>query len=241
MKKTIAIVLLLITGSTINAQEIAGTYCHGKVSSNSVSHTEGIIVVNQRTEKYDLTDHDGYFGLVVKEGDTLVFSSSQFQPLKKAITSAELEQKIMYVQINPVVNQLNEVVITQYPHINAVALGIIPAGQKSYSPAERRLKAGTKGFLAVDPLLNAISGRAAMLKRDLETEKKENWLEYVAELYGVDFFVSQLKIPLEYVKGFQYYMAEDQKARQVISSGKNPTSAFLMTDMATRYKEMNCL
>lgn len=241
MKKTIAIAFLLAGCLTAQAQEAGGTFCHGKVSSNSVSHPEGISVVNQRTEQYSLTDHDGYFGLIVKQGDTLVFSSSQFQPLKKAITAAELEQKVIYVQVNPVVNQLSEVVITQYPHINAVALGIIPAGQKSYTPAERRLKAGTKGFLAVDPLINALSGRAAMLKRDLETENKESWLEEIAELYGVDFFVSQLKIPLEYVKGFQYYMAEDKKARQVISSGKTPASAFLMTDMATRYKEMNCL
>jgi hypothetical protein len=33
-------------------------------------------------------------------------------------------------------NQLDEVVIRRY-NINAVSLGIIPANQKSYTPAER--------------------------------------------------------------------------------------------------------
>jgi hypothetical protein len=37
-------------------------------------------------------------------------------------------------------NQLDEVVIRRYNNINAVSLGIIPANQKSYTPAERKLR-----------------------------------------------------------------------------------------------------
>jgi hypothetical protein len=36
-------------------------------------------------------------------------------------------------------NQLDEVVIRRYNNINAVSLGIIP-NQKSYTPAERKLR-----------------------------------------------------------------------------------------------------
>jgi hypothetical protein len=48
--------------------------------------------------------------------------------------------------------------------ITAESLGIIPYGQKKYTPAERKLYTATSGG-GIDGLLNTISGRKAMLKK----------------------------------------------------------------------------
>jgi hypothetical protein len=56
-----------------------------------------------------------------------------------------------------------KVVIDENSQISAENLGIIPYGQKKYSPAERKLYTARSGLL--DPALNWITGRKAMLKR----------------------------------------------------------------------------
>ena len=222
------------------SQENSRKACKGKIIAG-ISNASDINIVNVQTEKYTVSDTDGYFSIPVQAGDTLMFSAVQFNALKMIVKQEDLQKEVLFVKMEPVVNQLSEVVVVQYKNINAVALGIIPAGVKSYTPAERRLKAGTKGFLAVDPLLNAISGRAAQLKRDFATEKKEFWLERIRELYEDALFINELKIPSDFVKAFQYYIVEDKHFTDVLDSNKKELTRFIMGELATKYKLMNCL
>ena len=75
------------------------------------------------------------------------------------------------------ITQLDEVKV-QKSNIDAVSLGILTKPGKVYTPAERRLKtatglyasanAGTMmgGSVGLDPLINWISGRTALLKSE---------------------------------------------------------------------------
>ena len=63
---------------------------------------------------------------------------------------------------------LKEVIVNEHPEITAENLGIIPYGQKKYTSAERKLYTATSGN-GIDGLLNTISGRKAMLKKDPNT------------------------------------------------------------------------
>ncbi|MDI1257157.1 MAG: hypothetical protein PSV16_13770 [Flavobacterium sp.] len=231
------VLLLTVTSwSQENSRKIG----KGKIIAG-ISNASDINIVNVQTEKYTVSDADGYFSIPIQAGDTLMFSAVQFNAIKMVIKEEDIQKEVFFVKMEPVVNQLSEVVIVQYKNINAVALGIIPAGVKSYTPAERRLKAGTKGFLAVDPLLNAISGRAAQLKRDFATEKKEFWLEKIRELYEDAIFIDELKIPSELVKAFQYFIVEDTHFTNVLDSNKKELTRFIMGELATKYKILNCL
>jgi hypothetical protein len=49
-----------------------------------------------------------------------------------------------------------------------------------------------------------------MLKKELEVEKKESYLRQLENWFTPDYFVNKLKIPAEYVKGFQYYSIENE-------------------------------
>jgi hypothetical protein len=53
-------------------------------------------------------------------------------------------EELLSVQMESIMNQLDEVVIRRYSNVNAVSLGVIPAGQKSYTAAERKLKTATR-------------------------------------------------------------------------------------------------
>ena len=66
-------------------------------------------------------------------------------------------------------------------------MGIIPYGQKKYTPAERKLKTAGDfkpihllgllgGAFALDPIINKINGRTKKLKKEIKVEGKETYL-----------------------------------------------------------------
>lgn len=222
---------------------------NGKIIANT-GDVEGVYVVNTRTEVMAITNVSGDFSIEAKVGDTLVFSSIQFKEMRIVITEENFSDLNFTVKLNPVIHQLQEVIIKRYDNINSVALGIIPGGQKSYTQAERRLQTATGlnatasagsmagGSVSVDPLLNFLSGRTAMLKKELAVEKKETFMKILENMFTLDHFVNRLKIPLEYVKGFEYYAVENDKFTAILNSKNKTSTEFLLGELAVKYKEI---
>lgn len=226
------------------AQEETRKILKGKVTSE-VPDLEGIYVVNRQTESVALTEKGGYFSIMAKEGDTLMFSAIQIKGKQIGIGKTDFGNELLFVKLEPLVHALDEVKIIRYDNINAVALGIIPKGQKSYTPAERKLKTatslqGTPGVsaaVAVDPLLNWMSGRTAMLRKEVEVEKKEFLLKRIEELFEAKFFTDQLKIPALYVKGFQYFLVENPSLVAALNSKNKTMASFIMAGLAVKYND----
>ena len=51
----------------------------------------------------------------------------------------------------------------------------------------------------LDPLLNWMSGRTTMLKKEVEVEKKETLMDKVEGWFERKYFIQTLKIPEDYV------------------------------------------
>jgi hypothetical protein len=92
--------------------------------------------------------------------------------------------------------------------------------------------------LDFNPVLNAISGRTAQLKKELKIEKKECYLRLLENMFDRDRFVNKLKIPSDYVEGFKYYVVEDEKLTVILNSKNSTTTAFLLGELATKYNEI---
>jgi hypothetical protein len=161
--------LLIVFSNTIVAQIPVTKSLKGKIVSNAID-LEGIYIVNLKTDESTTTINGGYFDIQANVGDTLMFSAIQFKGKKVVVTEKDFNDKLFFVKLETMINQLEEVKIIRYNNINAVALGIIPAGQKHYTPAERKLYTATTGggILPIDPILNWISGRTNMLKKEIE-------------------------------------------------------------------------
>lgn len=225
---------------------------NGKIIANA-GDVEGVYVVNTRTEVMAVTNVSGDFSIEAKVGDTLVFSSIQFKENRIVLTEENFSDLNFTIKLNPVIHQLQEVIIKRYNNINAVALGIVPSGQKSYTQAERRLQTATGlnatasagsmagGSVSVDPLLNFLSGRTAMLKKELAVEKKETFMRILENMFTIDHFVNRLKIPLEYVKGFEYYAVDNDKFTVILNSKNKTSTEFLLGELAVKYKEILAL
>jgi hypothetical protein len=221
----------LVLGQTINEKII-----QGKITVDSVL-SEGINIRNISSQKATVSDKYGLFYLKVQEGDSVVFSSVNLEIISKKISKQDLTLDLILVQMVLKSNELKEVVVNKYPEINAVSMGISPYGIKHYTPAERKIYAANSGG-GIDGLLNKISGRTAMLKKELKVEKKEGLLLKIDLLFEYKYYVETLKISGDYIKGFQYYCVEDSSFAAALQSKNKTMTMFLIVPLAEKFNKI---
>jgi len=218
---------------------------NGKVTAD-YNDLESIYIVNLKTEKSTLTERGGYFSINASVGDTIMFTAVQFKSLKITLKEEDFNKELLFVKMETFIRVLDEVKINEYKDINAVSLGIISSKTKHYTPAERKLKTasdsdaqiGTNTSIGLDPILNWMSGRTTMLKKEVEVEKKELMLTKIQNLYEAEYFVETLKIPEDFVKGFQYYIVEDAKFVEALKAKNKTMATFIMNELAVTYKDL---
>ena len=230
------LVLFLLLLSQIAIGQNAGEkIIQGQIVLESGS-VAGVTIINMVNEKSSISGSDGSFFILAKAEDLLVFSSVNLEYHRKIIEEEDLKAKVIIIKMTAKVTQLEEVIVNKHPEINAVSLGISSKGIKKYTPAERRLHTAlsTPG----DALLNYLSGRTAMLKKEIDVEKKERLLVLFGSLFDDKYFNHTLKIPLNYIKGFQFYCVEDEKFATVLKSKNITEINFLIVPLAAKYNEI---
>ena len=218
------------------------TIIKGKVVSTS-SSLEGIHILNLNKGIGIATDDRGYFAIRVAIGDTLQFSAIHLIATKHIIEKDDFGENLLFVEMKSKLNELEEVTIVQYKNINAVSLGIIPKNQKTYTPAERKLKAASEmsigTIISIDPLLNWISGRTRMLKKEVEVEKNEFLIDATSDYYQKEYFTDVLKIPEDYVDGFLFYVVENSRFVTAMKDKNKTMATFILSELAVEYLKVS--
>ncbi|MRX39625.1 hypothetical protein GJU43_10085 [Flavobacterium sp. LC2016-23] len=204
----------------------------GQILAESVT-VEGINIINNNSQVSTVSDKEGRFSIVAKEGDVLVFSAVNLDPVKRRITTEDLNQALLVIKMAASEVELKEVIVNENANITAENLGIIPYGQKKYTPAERKVYTATS--TSVDNLLNAISGRTTMLKKEVNVEKKEALFRKIEYLFEEDYYTNRLRIPLADIKGFQLYCVDDAEFAVSLNTKNKTMSMFLITELARKY------
>lgn len=247
MKLFKSIIIFLFFAQTL-AQGQTLTLLKGKITSQ-LKELNDINITNIRSDSNTTTDQNGNFSMFVKVGDKLQFSGLQIITKTIEIDENDVAKKLYVVSLEAKVIPLDEVEIKQYPNINAVSLGILQKPAKVYSPAERKLRTAEEfhwysplliplGGMSFDGLINSISGRTAMLKKELAIEKKEKLLEKIEYMFKEEYFLENLKIPKEYLRGFWYYAVEDPKLANALNTKNKIMARFIFSDLATKYLEI---
>jgi hypothetical protein len=237
------VLLLLFSVFLFNLSGFSQTLLKGKVISDA-STLEGIHIINLTNKEVVLTEQGGFFSILAKANDTLMFSAMQVKGVQVVLKQTDFSENLYFMRLKAQITALDEVYIKNYPEINAVSLGIIPKGTKSYTPAQRRLRTATNaegsggGAVGVDPLINWISGRTAMLKKEVEVESKERLLVRLSILYEEVFFIETLKIPSEYIKGFQIFALDEPRLVASLKSKNTTLTTFILGELAEKYKSM---
>ena len=208
---------------------------HGKIVVES-GNAGGVTIINLVNEKSTISDGNGDFFILAKAEDLLVFSSLNLEYYRRIIEEEDMKIAVLTIKMTAKITELEEVIVNKHPEINAVSLGISPKGIKHYTPAERRLY--TASSTPIDALLNIMSGRTEMLKKGIEVEKKERLLAKFDVLFENDYYTNTLKIPADYIKGFQYYCIEDKKFAVSLGSKNKTMTMFLIVPLAEKYNEI---
>jgi hypothetical protein len=222
----------ILAANTILAQESARTVLSGKISANTID-LEGVYVINLKTEKSTITEKEGYFSIAAIPGDTLLFSAIHLKEVRIILKQDDFKNEPFLIKMEANITQLREVVVKRYDNINAVSLGISPSGILHRTQAERKLY--TAKSTTGDALLNLMSGRTAMLKKEIIVEGKLSFINQIDNMFNEDYFRKILKIPAEYVKGFQYYIVENERFTNVLKSKNKTQIEFAMVSLAEKY------
>jgi len=213
---------------------------YGKIMAES-GYVGGVTIINLVNEKTAVSDINGDFYILAKAEDLLVFSSINLEYFRRIIELEDLKADVLTIKMTAKITELKEVIVNKHPEINAVSLGISPIGIKKYTPAERRLKTASSMRLnpmGFDPLINLLSGRTTMLKKELEVEKKERLLVYIGALFDDDYYIETLKIPANYIKGFQYYCIEKEDFATYLRSKNKTKIKFSIIELAKIYTKI---
>jgi len=232
ISKVISIIVFLIFVQLSFGQKSDYKQLVGKVMEQSTP-IEGVNIINNNTQAATVSDSDGGFSITVKEGDVLVFSAVNLEPVKRRIALEDISPNVLVIKMTAKEVELKEVVVNENANITAENLGIIPYGQKKYTPAERKVYTATS--TSVDKLLNAISGRTAMLKKEVNVEKKEALFRKLEYLFEENYYTQRLRIPVDDIKGFQLFCVDDADFAVSLNTKNKTMSMFLITDLARKY------
>jgi hypothetical protein len=210
---------------------------------------EGITIVNISNKTNTISGKGGYFKIKAKVNDTIMFSAIHLVGKKHIITKKDFGKDLLFIKLDIYTRHIQEIMVTNADDITAESLGLVPKGQKKYTPAERRLKTagdfngqfGLNTAFGIDPLINAISGRTKQLKAELEVERKE-FLQYkINTNFDSEYIMNQLHIPEEYVQGFVFYIVEDEELKNAAKAKNKTLISFRMSALAVDYLKLKNL
>lgn len=230
----------------IFAQE--DNFISGKIISNS-PNLEDIHVINRSQNKGTVTLQGGYFTVEAKVSDTIIFSAVHLEAKQHIVKKEDFGENLLFVKLEPLLNTLEEITIIEYKNINAEALRIIPKGQRTYTPAERKLRAAGSfkwyspllipvGGMSVDGLINSISGRTKMLEKELQVERKEMLLENLKSDFRDSYLIDKLNIPKDYLNGFLYFAVENERFIKIYKTNNKTATEFLLLELSVQYRKL---
>lgn len=110
MKNGLGILILFLSCQLAFSQVLTRKTMHGKVVNDSIAIENGL-VFNINAKTGSIIDPKGYFSILAKVKDTLVFSSLGFKTKKVVLSQADISSSFFRIKLNAVANQLLAVVV----------------------------------------------------------------------------------------------------------------------------------
>ncbi len=245
MKTILQILLILFSHFVVSQND---SIIKGKIIVET-DDNDGITIINISNKTNTISGKGGYFKIKAKVHDTIMFSAIHLVGKKHIITKKDFGKDLLFIKLDIYTRHIKEIMVTNADDITAESLGLVPKGQKKYTPAERRLKTagdfngqfGLNTAFSIDPLLNAISGRTKQLKAELEVERKE-FLQYkINANFDSEYIMNQLHIPEEYVQGFVFYIVEDEELKAAAKAKNKTLISFRMSALAVDFLKLKNL
>ncbi|SHF49063.1 hypothetical protein SAMN05444483_101312 [Salegentibacter echinorum] len=242
MRKSFTVVFLLLSIPYLHGQERVAI--KGEIITDSI--VAPIHIINITAEKGSLSNASGKFELEAAVGDTLVFSSVQFQKKEIAITAAHLTGKLLEITLHPELNELDEVrlhqlsgnlakdiisIVTYDPRIIDFAL----SDKKPLIVEERKLFALSDPNDPVGQIYGAISGEKKRLRKAIKSHELRTLVLETKKLFPQEFFTETLKIEAARIIDFVYFCSRKKLFKQLVDNKENLELMRFFKEMASEY------
>ena len=124
MVKQLLFVLFIFLPISLFSQEIDRIKVSGKVTAPLGEDIEGISIYNISSQMGTVTSPEGLFELNVAENDRISVTALQFSTFTVIVDSGVIESEMMGIYLNPVVNQLEEVIVRPYDLLGNVTADV---------------------------------------------------------------------------------------------------------------------
>jgi hypothetical protein len=206
-----------------------------------------VLVTNSTSQKFATTNIKGVFKIEATIGDTLIFSHLSFSIFNETVTDVMLKLELVPVQVSDKINKLAEVTVNAFPNINALSLRIIDHEIEELTTNERRLKTAGDfkpihllsilgGSLAIDPIINKISGKTNKLKKLIKFDQDEDYFSFIMDTQS-DYIKTQVGVSEDELNRFIYFLVDKKEIREAIQSHNNFFLQFIIQDMAIQFNK----
>lgn len=229
--------ILFTIAQFVNAQtvELSGTI-------TGDDDVESIHILNKTSLTNATSNKEGVFVIKAKLNDTIIFSAVQYKLLVRVVNKEDILKKKLDVTLQLLTNQLDEVFLTgpltgkldkdiinsdAKPKINFYDVGIPGYKGKQKTPAQKRLFEATSGggFIPINPIINAITGRTKKLKEIIKLENDDALLARLKNDLKEDFFRVNPLDKKHHIEFF-YFVQEDPEFRSTCSKSNLHALAF---------------
>ncbi len=244
--------MAICSQSTVTAQEVK--LLEGRVVNDSIEH-EYLHILNLSLQKGTITREDGSFTIPARLQDTLYISAVQFKHKEIVVSDEILDQNYLNIELEPEITELEDVQISNIElngrlgdDMNRIKV------EKPFDPAaaglpvykgpvltqeERRLYTATHsgaGIIPVDAVINAITGRTKMLKKQVRISNMERRVQKARNLVADTTYIKQLQIPARFIDDFAHFVYFDQPEALAVAASENPLSLIeLLMERAPEY------
>src|SRR6187551_1296367 len=110
MKTVVGILILFLNCQLCFGQILTPKTMRGKVVNDSVAIESGL-VFNLNAKTGTIIDKSGFFSVLAKVNDTLVFSSLGFKSKKVVLSQTDVNSSFLRIKLDAVANQLLAVIV----------------------------------------------------------------------------------------------------------------------------------
>ncbi len=247
MKNLWLIVFFVAFSTTAMAQE-ARQALRGKVLYRG-ANVPNENVINATAETATITNEDGEFLIMVKEGDQLVFTAVNYQLEVIGITSEILRNNRLVVEVTEKVTELDEVVVSPENQQKFLEMqnedfkGFeyeVDRGTEVENIAMSRAERGMRDGLNIANVFKLLYKSLSKKKDDKGETESLKISEVLRQVYEDEFFVVDLKLPQDRIDAFLIY-CDDKVPSSTLLRKENEFQLidFLVTHSKTYLSELN--
>lgn len=249
LSAVLPVLLLIITCTTAKAQE--RKLLKGQIQGET--SVENIHVINLSLEKGTTTNKNGEFEITAKEGDSIFFSSVQYEKKTVRVSSAIVADNFLQVSLSIAMNELAEVMIDDIKLTGYLAVDIGKISTKNIE-LKNRLQTGLSDVIQKDRELNPYvppngKGNLGLLAgKVLEKMQKpgqeivdntpQKLVEKSLQIIGFEFFREDLKLNKNEIYNFLYYCADDKIFQNLVLKNKALSLIEYFQQHISEFKEL---